>query len=233
MQIALNRPAVRVFTRNYRSQALLDVTLCTLALPSCCCFLECVLYVWLDDPGPSFLPSSGPVRGRRSDAQVRTMVVNAEELKQVYAHLNEILAGFQDHQRSARHPHGAFAQNEPEAASALQRSEGRYEPRGPRPTSFSADIRPVAHRASRPCRGSPGSGRSKAAAMWISTTACVSTLNTSNTEASGWTFASSLPPLWRFSNSEGLTRRPMNELGSHEPVVREHMTHNALQRTRS
>jgi lipopolysaccharide/colanic/teichoic acid biosynthesis glycosyltransferase len=93
MQIALNRPAVGVARRHYEvTKRLLDVTLCMLALPFVLIVLGvCAILVWLDDPGPIFFTQLRTGQGGRRFKMLkfRTMVVNAEELKQVYSHLNE------------------------------------------------------------------------------------------------------------------------------------------------
>jgi lipopolysaccharide/colanic/teichoic acid biosynthesis glycosyltransferase len=55
-------------------------------------FLVCALLIWLDDPGPIFFKQARTGKGgaRFRMYKFRTMVTNAEELKQKYAHLNEL-----------------------------------------------------------------------------------------------------------------------------------------------
>ena len=70
-----------------------DIAVCLLALPFLLpLLLMCALLIWLDDPGPIFFKQlrtgKGGVRFRMY--KFRTMVTNAEELKQQYAHLNEL-----------------------------------------------------------------------------------------------------------------------------------------------
>lgn len=85
--VSLIRPGYELAKR------LMDVTLCVLVLPFLLpLFLLCALLIWLDDPGPIFFKQlrtgKGGVRFRMY--KFRTMVTNAEELKQKYAHLNEL-----------------------------------------------------------------------------------------------------------------------------------------------
>jgi lipopolysaccharide/colanic/teichoic acid biosynthesis glycosyltransferase len=93
MQIALNRPTVGIIHRNYEiAKRLLDLALCLLAMPLVLVALGvCAALVWVDDPGPVFFRQLRTGQGGRRFRmfKFRTMVVNAEELKQVYAHLNE------------------------------------------------------------------------------------------------------------------------------------------------
>lgn len=85
--VSLIRPGYELAKR------IMDVSLCLLVLPFLLpLFLLCALLIWLDDPGPIFFKQlrtgKGGVRFRMY--KFRTMVTNAEELKQKYAHLNEL-----------------------------------------------------------------------------------------------------------------------------------------------
>lgn len=85
--VSLIRPGYHLAKRVF------DISLCLLTLPFLLpLFLLCALLIWLDDPGPIFFKQlrtgKGGVRFRMY--KFRTMVTNAEELKQKYAHLNEL-----------------------------------------------------------------------------------------------------------------------------------------------
>ena len=92
--VPLRRPPVLLFRRPYRiSKRLFDITLCLLMLPVM--FIAgalIALLIWLDDPGPVlFRQARTGLGGQRFFMyKFRTMVTNADELKQKYAHLNEL-----------------------------------------------------------------------------------------------------------------------------------------------
>jgi len=85
---------VRLFRPTYhRVKRVFDVTVCVLMLPVMVPVLGlCAMLVWLDDPGPVFFrqPRTGKGGRRFGMFKFRTMVKNADELKQQYAHLNEL-----------------------------------------------------------------------------------------------------------------------------------------------
>jgi len=71
----------------------MDVTLCVLAAPFVLLILAvCAIAIRLDSPGPVFFTQRRTGRGGRQFRmyKLRTMVQNAEELKERYAHLNEL-----------------------------------------------------------------------------------------------------------------------------------------------
>jgi lipopolysaccharide/colanic/teichoic acid biosynthesis glycosyltransferase len=71
----------------------MDVSLCLIALPLVAIVIGvCALLIWLDDPGPVLFTQLRTGRGGRRFRMLkfRTMVVNAEQLKKTYAHLNEL-----------------------------------------------------------------------------------------------------------------------------------------------
>jgi lipopolysaccharide/colanic/teichoic acid biosynthesis glycosyltransferase len=71
----------------------MDVTLCLLALPLVVPVIAvCALAIWLEDGRPIFFRQSRTGRGGRRFGmfKFRTMVRNAEELKQKYMHLNQL-----------------------------------------------------------------------------------------------------------------------------------------------
>jgi lipopolysaccharide/colanic/teichoic acid biosynthesis glycosyltransferase len=154
MQIALNRPAVSVIDRNYElTKRLLDVTLCTLALPFVLLVLGvCAVLVWLDDPGPIFFKQLRTGQGGRRFKMLkfRTMVVNAEELKQVYAHLNEhTWPDFKitNDPRVTRMGNFLRKTSLDELPQVLNVLKGDMSLVGPRPTSFSASTYDLWHTA--------------------------------------------------------------------------------------
>lgn len=85
---------VKLFRKEYQiTKRIFDVTLCLLALPLLLPLMTvCALLVWIDNPGPIFFkqPRTGKGGRRFKMYKFRTMVTNAEELKQKYAHLNEL-----------------------------------------------------------------------------------------------------------------------------------------------
>ncbi len=88
------RPRVRLFKTRYEiSKRVFDVAACLLVLPAVLVVLAgCGAMVWINDPGPVFFSQwrTGR-RGRRFKMfKLRTMVNNAEELKEKVAHLNEL-----------------------------------------------------------------------------------------------------------------------------------------------
>jgi lipopolysaccharide/colanic/teichoic acid biosynthesis glycosyltransferase len=154
MQIALNRPAVGVARRNYEvTKRLLDVTVCMLALPFVLIVLGvCAILVWLDDPGPVFFSQLRTGQGGRRFQMLkfRTMVVNAEELKQVYAHLNEHtwpdfkITNDPRVTRMGRFLRKTSLDELPQIFNVLK---GDMSLVGPRPTSFSASTYDLWHTA--------------------------------------------------------------------------------------
>ncbi|HEY7443893.1 MAG TPA: sugar transferase [Vicinamibacterales bacterium] len=153
MQIALNRP-VGVIDRNYElTKRLLDLTLCTLALPFVLLVLGvCAVLVWLDDPGPIFFTQLRTGQGGRRFKMLkfRTMVVNAEELKQVYAHLNEhTWPDFKitNDPRVTRMGNFLRKTSLDELPQLFNVLKGDMSLVGPRPTSFSASTYDLWHTA--------------------------------------------------------------------------------------
>ncbi len=154
MQIALNRPAVGITHRNYDvTKRLLDLTLCTLALPFVLIVLViCAVLVWVDDPGPVVFTQLRTGQGGRRFRMLkfRTMVVNAEELKHVYAHLNEHtwpdfkLTNDPRVTRVGRFLRKTSLDELPQIINVLN---GEMSLVGPRPTSFSASTYDLWHTA--------------------------------------------------------------------------------------
>jgi lipopolysaccharide/colanic/teichoic acid biosynthesis glycosyltransferase len=93
----LSEPVQRRFRRVPRAYGLLkrlfDITLCVLMTPFVLPVLAlCALALWLEDPGPVVFTQLRTGRqGRRFRMyKLRTMVTNAEELKEQLRHLNEL-----------------------------------------------------------------------------------------------------------------------------------------------
>ena len=90
----LPRSRVLVVRKNYQAvKRALDVALCLAAMPLLLPILAvCAIAVWLNDPGPVlFVQMRTGKAGRRFKMyKFRTMLKNAEVLKEQYAHLNEL-----------------------------------------------------------------------------------------------------------------------------------------------
>jgi len=97
MEILYVKPQNILLIRDrYRlAKRIFDVAFCLIMLPFVLMVMGlCALLIYLDDPGPVvFVQQRTGKGGRRFGMyKFRTMVVNAEELKQKYMHLNELPA---------------------------------------------------------------------------------------------------------------------------------------------
>lgn len=85
---------VLLLKRNYQiTKRIFDVMVCLLAAPFILPLMAITaLLIWIDDPGPISFKQMRTGKGGQRFAmyKFRTMVTNAEELKQKYAHLNEL-----------------------------------------------------------------------------------------------------------------------------------------------
>jgi lipopolysaccharide/colanic/teichoic acid biosynthesis glycosyltransferase len=95
MDLMLIQPQdVLLIRKEYQiAKRIFDVSLSLLALPLLLpLMVGCALLIWLDNPGPVLFkqPRTGKGGYRFRMYKFRTMVTNAEELKQKYAHLNEL-----------------------------------------------------------------------------------------------------------------------------------------------
>lgn len=90
----IETPKVVLLNRDYEiAKRIFDISICLLAAPTLLPLMALVaLLVWLDDPGPVLFKQMRTGKGGRRFPmyKFRTMVTNAEELKQTYAHLNEL-----------------------------------------------------------------------------------------------------------------------------------------------
>ncbi len=90
----LPRPRVLVVRKHFQvAKRAIDIALCLAALPLLLPMLAvCAIAVWLNDPGPVLFTQMRTGKGGRRFKmyKFRTMLKNAESLKQKYAHLNEL-----------------------------------------------------------------------------------------------------------------------------------------------
>ncbi|HET9948911.1 MAG TPA: sugar transferase, partial [Longimicrobiales bacterium] len=135
------------------AKRVLDVTLCLLALPIVLPILAiCAIAVRLDSPGPAFFTQLRTGRGGRRFRmyKLRTMVQNAAELKEQYAHLNELtwpdfkITNDPRVTRVGRWLRRTSLDELPQLFNVLR---GDMSLVGPRPTSFSADTYSLWHTA--------------------------------------------------------------------------------------
>jgi lipopolysaccharide/colanic/teichoic acid biosynthesis glycosyltransferase len=88
----LPRPRFVIVRKRYQmAKRFLDIGLCLAAMPLLFPILAIIAAaIWINDPGPVFFTQMRTGRGGRRFKmyKFRTMLTNAEELKQKYAHLN-------------------------------------------------------------------------------------------------------------------------------------------------
>lgn len=95
MEFIYIKPDYVVLIRKHyqRFKRAFDLVVCISALPLLLPIMAIVaILIWLDDPGPVLFEQARTGKGGRrfNMYKFRTMVTNAEELKQQYAHLNEL-----------------------------------------------------------------------------------------------------------------------------------------------
>jgi lipopolysaccharide/colanic/teichoic acid biosynthesis glycosyltransferase len=140
-------PRKRLITgRPYRAlKRLMDVSLCLIAMPFVLPVMVLVaIAVFIDSPGPVlfFQYRTGKGGRRFKMFKFRTMLPNAEELKQQYAHLNELTwpdFKITDDPRVTRVGRILRKTSLDELPQLLNVLIGDMSLVGPRPTSFSAD----------------------------------------------------------------------------------------------
>ena len=143
--VSIRRPYYRVFKRIF------DVTVCVALLPFLVPVMGlCALLITVSSPGPVFFRQRRTGRGgKRFDMfKFRTMVPNAEELKQTYAHLNELeWPDFKitDDPRVFRVGRFLRKTSLDELPQILNVLRGDMSLVGPRPTSFRADTYDLWH----------------------------------------------------------------------------------------
>ncbi len=135
-----------------RTKRLLDIGLSLVALPVALPVIAvCAALVWLESPGAPLFRQQRTGRGGRRFAmfKIRTMVANAEELKDEYRHLNELswpdfkIANDPRVTRIGRVLRATSLDELPQILNVLW---GDMSWVGPRPTSFSADTYQPWHR---------------------------------------------------------------------------------------
>ena len=136
-----------------RGKRLLDIACCLLVLPFVLLILAlCAIAIKLDSPGSVFFFQERTGRGGRRFKmfKLRTMVVNAEELKEKYAHLNQLsypdfkIANDPRITRVGRVLRKTSLDELPQILNVLR---GEMSLVGPRPTSFRADTYNLWHTA--------------------------------------------------------------------------------------
>lgn len=129
----------------------MDLSLCLLAVPFVVpVILVCGLALWIEDPGPIFFVQKRTGRGgkRFSIFKLRTMLRNAEELKEKYRHLNELTwpdFKISDDPRVTRVGRFLRKTSLDELPQLLNVIKGDMSLVGPRPTSFAASTYSLWH----------------------------------------------------------------------------------------
>lgn len=136
---------VKLFRDRYRvTKRIMDLTICTLALPLLLPLLGLLAaMVYIDDPGPVFFKQYRTGKGGRRFKmyKLRTMATNAEELKAKYAHLNELTwpdFKITDDPRVTRVGRFLRKTSLDEFPQIINILKGDMSIVGPRPTSFAA-----------------------------------------------------------------------------------------------
>jgi lipopolysaccharide/colanic/teichoic acid biosynthesis glycosyltransferase len=92
--VLLSRPRLRLFRYSYeRVKRVFDVLTCIIVLPFALVLMAiCAVLIYLNNPGPVLFrqPRTGKGGRRFIMYKFRSMVINAEEVKLRYAHLNEL-----------------------------------------------------------------------------------------------------------------------------------------------
>lgn len=90
----IETPQVHLYRKEYQIvKRLFDLTICLIALPPLLLVMGIIsLLIYIDNPGPVMFKQQRTGKGgqRFGIYKFRTMVTNAEELKQKYMHLNEL-----------------------------------------------------------------------------------------------------------------------------------------------
>jgi lipopolysaccharide/colanic/teichoic acid biosynthesis glycosyltransferase len=138
-----HRPGILLFhKRRQIAKRSFDLILTVAALPFLLPLMGlCALLIWLDDPGPIVFKQCRTGRGGRRFQmyKFRTMLTNAEELKQKYAHLNELTwpdFKISDDPRVTRVGRFLRKTSLDELPQIFNILKGEMSLVGPRPTSF-------------------------------------------------------------------------------------------------
>lgn len=152
-RVKVYRARARHETAYLRAKRALDLVVCLVVLPAVLLVLAlCALAIRLDSPGPVFFSQARTGKGGRRFRmwKLRTMVENAEELKETYAHLNEL--SYPDFKitndpRITRVGHFLRKTSLDELPQIFNVLAGDMSLVGPRPTSFAADTYRLWHTA--------------------------------------------------------------------------------------
>lgn len=137
-------PVVLFRPRYEQIKRSLDVTLCLAAMPVALPIMAvCALLVWVDDPGPVLFVQRRTGRGGRRFRmyKFRTMIRDAADLKEQFAHLNELSGPdfkITDDPRITRVGHFLRRTSLDELPQLFNVLKGEMSIVGPRPTSFEA-----------------------------------------------------------------------------------------------
>ena len=149
-----NHPAATETSRLKRYEffkRVMDIGFCLAALPFVLPIIAlCGLVLWIEDPGPIFFLQQRTGRGGRRFRmyKLRTMLKNAEELKEQYRHLNELTwpdFKISDDPRVTRVGRILRKTSLDELPQLLNVLKGEMSLVGPRPTSFDASTYSLWH----------------------------------------------------------------------------------------
>jgi len=152
MHRVVRQSEVRLVRRRYQFvKRLIDCTLCVATMPFVFPVLAvCAVAIWIDDPGPIFFKQLRTGKGGRRFPmyKFRTMRFDAEELKQQYAHLNELTwpdFKITDDPRVTRVGRVLRKSSLDELPQIFNVLEGSMSLVGPRPTSFDVSTYDLPH----------------------------------------------------------------------------------------
>ena len=141
--VPIQQRSILLIRKDYRiGKRIFDITLILVALPILIILMGvCGLLIWLDEPGPVIFKQLRTGKGGRRFGiyKFRTMVTNAEELKEKYAHLNELTAPdfkITNDPRVTRIGHFLRKTSLDELPQVFNVLKGEMSLVGPRPTSF-------------------------------------------------------------------------------------------------
>lgn len=141
--VPIQHPNILLFRRNYQiTKRIFDIILCILALPVVLIITAIIaIAIWMDNPGPIFFKQMRTGKGGKRFAmfKFRTMVTNAEELKEKLAHLNELTPPdfkISDDPRVTRIGRILRKTSLDELPQVFNVLKGNMSLVGPRPTSF-------------------------------------------------------------------------------------------------
>ncbi len=152
MQLIYDRPSRLVIRKDYQIQKrFTDIAICLALLPpSLTVFAVCAVLIWLDNAGRIFFVQARTGQGGRRFMmyKFRTMVSNAETLKQNYADLNELSwpdFKISDDPRVTRVGRFLRKTSLDELPQIINVLKGEMSLVGPRPTSFDASTYDLWH----------------------------------------------------------------------------------------